>query len=132
MCQVGLNGKNARSMESEVEPLNPERLMVCRDELSSHLLSEMHRLQPTIKLHLGAEVTPSGPCAGDWTYTAIHTHAWLLLLTPGVNLMQHSTSTMSLHSLVHRKCGQTRYTGPQWNTPAVPQPQDDSQQLCRC
>ena len=57
MSQAGLNGKNARSMESVVEPLNPERLMMYRDELSSHLLSEMHRLQPTINLHLGAEVT---------------------------------------------------------------------------
>ena len=43
--------------EFVIDPLKPQRLMMYRDELNSHLLKEMQRLQPAICLHLDTQVT---------------------------------------------------------------------------
>lgn len=42
--------------ETVIDPLRPERLMLYRDELNSHVLKEMQRLQSSIDLRLDTEV----------------------------------------------------------------------------
>ena len=39
-----------------VDPLKPKRILVYRDELSDHLLKELQRLQPSVHVHMGAQV----------------------------------------------------------------------------
>ena len=42
--------------ETVIDALKPERLMLYRDELNSHVLKEMQRLQSSIDLRLDTEV----------------------------------------------------------------------------
>ena len=53
----GPNGKGGMVQEAIIDPLKPGRLMLYRDELNRHVLTEMQRLQPSVNLHLNANVT---------------------------------------------------------------------------
>ena len=57
MQTYGPKGKQAMYQKFVVDPLKPQRLMMYRDELNSHLLKEMQRLQPAINLLLDTQVT---------------------------------------------------------------------------
>ena len=57
MQTYGPKGKQAMYQESVIDPLKPQRLMMYRDELNSHVLREMQRLQPAVALHLDTRVT---------------------------------------------------------------------------
>ena len=54
---VDQKGKVGLGSEVPIDPQKPLRLMMYRDELNSHVLREMRRLQPTVRLQLNTQVT---------------------------------------------------------------------------